>query len=68
MAGQLGEPMMEGFDPLALAADLAPLGLRLEEEDLDLAAMEARYFQGRNEKLLLPYLRRRWSFPRHCGT
>ena len=45
MAGQVGEPMKAGFDPLALAADLGRLGLRLEE-NLDPAAIEARYFLG----------------------
>ena len=48
MARQLGEPLKAGFDPLALAADLDRLGLRLEE-NLDPAAIEARYFQGRSD-------------------
>jgi O-methyltransferase involved in polyketide biosynthesis len=49
MAAYLGEPMKAGFDPLALAADLDRLGLRLEET-LDPAAIEARYFQGRSDR------------------
>lgn len=49
MARQLGEPMKAGFDPLALAADLDRLGLRLEE-NLDPATIEARYFQGRSDR------------------
>ena len=49
MATQLGEPMQSGFDPLALAADLDAHGLRLQE-NLDPAAIEARYFQGRSDR------------------
>ena len=49
MAMQLGEPMKAGFDPSALAGDLDRLGLRLEE-NLDPAAIEARYFQGRSDR------------------
>lgn len=49
MANQLGEPMKAGFDPLTLSADLDPVGLR-REEDLDPAAIEARYFQGRSDR------------------
>lgn len=49
MAAQLGEPLKTGFDPLALAADLDRLGLRLDE-DLDPAAIDARYFQGRSDR------------------
>ena len=49
MAAQLGEPMKSGFDPLAFASALEPLGLRLVE-NLDPAAIEARYFQGRSDR------------------
>jgi methyltransferase (TIGR00027 family) len=49
MATLLGEPMKASFDPLALAADLAPLGLRLEE-NLGPAEIEARYYQGRADR------------------
>ena len=49
MAEQLGEPMKAGFDPLTLGADLDRLGLRLEE-NLDPAAIEARYYQGRSDR------------------
>jgi methyltransferase (TIGR00027 family) len=49
MAAQLGEPMKSGFDPRTLAAELEALGLRLEE-NLDPAAIEARYFQGRTDR------------------
>jgi methyltransferase (TIGR00027 family) len=45
---QIGEPMITGLDPASLAADLAPLGLRLQE-DLAPADIEARYFQGRSD-------------------
>lgn len=45
MAVQLGEPMKAGFNPLALGDDLERLGLRLEE-NLDPAAIEARYLTG----------------------
>ena len=43
---QVGEPMITGFDPAGLAADLATVGLRLHE-DLGPADIEARYFAGR---------------------
>jgi methyltransferase (TIGR00027 family) len=49
MAAQLGEPMKAGFDPLTLAASLEQLGLRLEE-DLGPAAIEARYYRGRQDR------------------
>lgn len=48
MASYLGEPMKAAFEPSALAAELAGVGLRLEE-NLDPAAIEARYFQGRTD-------------------
>lgn len=48
MADRLGEPMKAGFDPSALTAELNHLELRLEE-NLDPAAIEARYFQGRSD-------------------
>jgi hypothetical protein len=41
--------MKSGFDPLALAPELERLGLRLEE-NLDPAAIEDRYFQGRTDR------------------
>jgi len=43
---RVGEPMITGFDPARLAADLASFGLRLHE-DLAPADIEARYFAGR---------------------
>ncbi len=43
---QVGEPMITGFDPAGLAADLAAVGLRLHE-DLGPSDIEARYFAGR---------------------
>ncbi|NMB89467.1 MAG: class I SAM-dependent methyltransferase [Chloroflexi bacterium] len=43
-----GEPMKTGFDPQALAGQLARLGLRLED-NLGPAEIEARYFQGRSD-------------------
>jgi O-methyltransferase involved in polyketide biosynthesis len=49
MALMLGESLKSGFDPLSLAADLDRLGLRLQE-NLDPAAIEARYFQGRSDR------------------
>jgi methyltransferase (TIGR00027 family) len=49
MATLLGEPMKAGFDPLALADQLVPLGLRLEE-NLAPAEIEARYFLGRADR------------------
>ncbi len=43
---RVGEPMLTGFDPATLAADLASLGLRLQE-DLSPADIEGRFFEGR---------------------
>jgi methyltransferase (TIGR00027 family) len=43
---QVGEPMITGFDPATLTADLEPLGLSLRE-DLGPSDIEARYFAGR---------------------
>lgn len=45
---QMGEPMKAGFDPLTLAADLAPLGLRVQE-DLSPWDIQFRYFMGRTD-------------------
>lgn len=42
------EPMITGFEPPVLAADLAPLGLRLCE-NLSPADIQQRYFQGRRD-------------------
>ena len=44
-----GEPWITGLDPAGLAAELVPLGLRLQE-DLGPADIEARYFQGRQDE------------------
>jgi methyltransferase (TIGR00027 family) len=49
MATRLGEPMLAGFDPSELAANLDRIGLR-REENLDPAAIESRYFQGRSDR------------------
>ena len=49
IARQVGEPMQAGFDPIELAADLDRAGFRLEE-NLDPAAIEARYFQQRADE------------------
>lgn len=46
---QLGEPMLTGFDPSALAVDLASLGWRLHE-NLRPSDIEERYFQGRTDR------------------
>jgi methyltransferase (TIGR00027 family) len=43
---QCGEPMKSGLDPSSLAADLAPLGLRLHE-NFSPADIERRYFEAR---------------------
>jgi|UniRef100_A0A7V6DQW4 methyltransferase (TIGR00027 family) len=43
---RIGEPMITGFAPAALAADLAGQGLRLQE-NLGPAEIQARFFQGR---------------------
>jgi methyltransferase (TIGR00027 family) len=45
---RLGEPMLTGFDPSELGADLARLGLRLKE-NLSPADIEARYFRDRQD-------------------
>ena len=45
---RVGEPMLSGFDPGDLAADLASLGLRLQE-DLAPGAIETRFFAGRTD-------------------
>ena len=45
-----GEPWLSGFDPATLAADLCALGLELVE-DLDAAALTARYCAGRTDGL-----------------
>ncbi|HBC94996.1 MAG TPA: SAM-dependent methyltransferase [Pelotomaculum sp.] len=42
------EPMITGFDPSALAADLARLGLRLQE-NLNPFDIEKRHFRGRKD-------------------
>lgn len=42
------EPMITGFDPFTLAADLKPLGLRLHE-DLSPWDIQIRYFMGRTD-------------------
>ncbi len=49
IARQVGEPMQTGFEPGALAAELDRVGFRLVE-DLDPAAIEARYFQNRTDE------------------
>jgi methyltransferase (TIGR00027 family) len=46
IVGQVGEPMLTGFAPSSLTADLARLGLRLQE-DLGPADVEERFFKGR---------------------
>ncbi len=43
-----GEPMKTGFDPPALAVELAALRLQLEE-DLSPVEIEDRYFKGRSD-------------------
>jgi methyltransferase (TIGR00027 family) len=47
-----GEPFQLFFTPESLAAELDRWGMRVEE-DLDGAAMTARYFAGREDGLLL---------------
>jgi len=47
-AQQVGEPMQAGFDPSTIAADLAPLGLRLYE-GLSPSDIQRCYFQGRTD-------------------
>jgi methyltransferase (TIGR00027 family) len=46
---RVGEPMITGFDPATLAADLSCLGLRLQE-NLSPSDIEARFFAGRPDK------------------
>jgi len=43
-----GEPMITGFDPSSLAADLASLGFYLQE-NLSPTDIEERYFKGRTD-------------------
>lgn len=45
---QEGEPMKAGFNPVTLAEDLAPLGLRLKE-NLSPSDIEGRFFMGRKD-------------------
>ena len=45
---RVGEPIITGFDPSTLAADLAGLGWRLHE-NLGPPEIEFRYFQGRTD-------------------
>lgn len=45
---EIGEPMQAGLDPLTLAEELAPLGLRLHEE-LCPCDIQQRYFMGRTD-------------------
>jgi methyltransferase (TIGR00027 family) len=45
---EIGEPMLAGLDPLTLGAELAPLGLRLDEE-LSPWDIQQRYFMGRTD-------------------
>jgi methyltransferase (TIGR00027 family) len=45
---RLGEPMMTGFDPAAMATDLARAGLRLDD-NLGPSDIQSRYFQGRTD-------------------
>ena len=45
---KVGEPMITGFAPDTLAADLAGQGLRLEE-NLSPPDIQARFFQGRTD-------------------
>lgn len=47
-AQQVGEPMKAGFEPIALAEELAGLGLRLVE-NLSPTIIEERYFKGRTD-------------------
>ncbi|MBX3027150.1 class I SAM-dependent methyltransferase [bacterium] len=50
---QTDEPWVSGFDPRRLPAALAGLGLELVE-DLDSAALAARYCRGRSDGLQVP--------------
>jgi methyltransferase (TIGR00027 family) len=45
---RIGEPMLSGFDPAALAGDLASQGLRLQE-NLTPDDIQDRFFQGRTD-------------------
>lgn len=45
---RLGEPMIAGFDPAAIAKDLAHIGLRLKD-NLSPSDIQERYFQGRTD-------------------
>lgn len=45
---RLGEPLITGFNPPTLAADLERIGLRLHE-NLSPADIEKRYFKGRTD-------------------
>jgi hypothetical protein len=45
---KMGKPMITGFAPSALAADLARLGLCLREH-LSPAVIEERFFSGRTD-------------------
>jgi len=49
---QAGEPFQLFFTPAELAAELAPLAMRVVE-DLDSTALTARFFAGRQDGLLL---------------
>ncbi|MDA8334355.1 MAG: hypothetical protein M0Z41_05055 [Peptococcaceae bacterium] len=46
--GRVGEPVCGGLDPDSLAAELAPLGLAVQE-DLAPAGIEERYFRDRTD-------------------
>jgi len=48
LANHAGEPMKAGFDPSALATDLAERGLCLQE-NLSPTDIEKRYFQERTD-------------------
>lgn len=45
----VGEPIITGFDPSALSADLAALGLNLKQ-DLGPTEIQDRYFKGRTDR------------------
>jgi len=49
-ARMVGEPMQTGFDPASLREELARVGLKLVE-NLSPAEIQARYFQGRTDRL-----------------
>ena len=48
-ARMVGEPMQTGFDPANLREELAQIGLKVVET-LTPGEIEARYFQGRNDR------------------